>query len=109
MAEYCARRRPFRKAFIPKRSIACGTQGHWRRLAEGVEIHEIDGVSVRIYNPEKTIADCVKFRNQLGLDTVIEAVRFYRERSGIKVDDLMHYAEICRERKTIRPYLDAIL
>jgi predicted transcriptional regulator of viral defense system len=79
-------------------------------FTEGVEVHELDGVSVRIYSPEKTIADCFKFRNQVGLDTVMEAVRFYRERRGsIKVDDLMRYAGICRVKKIIRPYLEAIL
>ncbi len=79
-------------------------------FTEGVEVHKLDGVSVRIYSPEKTIADCFKFRNQVGLDTVIEAVRFYRERRGsIKVDDLMRYAGICRVKKIIRPYLEAIL
>ncbi len=78
-------------------------------FTEGVEAHELDGVSVRIYNPEKTLADCFKFRNQVGLDTVMEAVRFYRERRSIKVDDLMHYAGICRVKKIIRPYLEAIL
>ncbi len=78
-------------------------------FTEGVEAHELDGVSVRIYNPEKTLADCFKFRNQVGLDTVMEAVRFYRERRSIKVDNLMHYAEICRVKKVIRPYLEAIL
>lgn len=76
---------------------------------EGVETYELDGVSVRIYSPEKTLADCFKFRNRVGLDTVIEAVRYYRERRVIKVDDLMHYAEICRVKKIIRPYLEAIL
>ena len=78
-------------------------------FTEGVEAHELDGVSVRIYNPEKTLADCFKFRNQVGLDTVMEAVRFYRERRSIKVDNLMHYARICRVKKIIRPYLEAIL
>ena len=78
-------------------------------FTEGVEAHELDGVSVRIYSPEKTLADCFKFRNQVGLDTVVEAVRFYRERRGIKVDDLMRYAGICRVKKIIRPYLEAIL
>ena len=43
-------------------------------FTEGVEAHELDGVSVRIYSPEKTLADCFKFRNQVGLDTVMEAV-----------------------------------
>ena len=78
-------------------------------FTEGVEVHELDGVSVRIYSPEKTLADCFKFRNQVGLDTVMEAVRFYRERRSIKVNDLMRYAGICRVKKIIRPYLEAIL
>jgi predicted transcriptional regulator of viral defense system len=75
----------------------------------GVNIHDLDGVSVRIYSPEKTLADCFKFRNKIGLDTVIEAIRFYRERRSIKVDDLMHYATVCRVNKIMRPYLEAIL
>ena len=78
-------------------------------FTEGVETHELDGVSGRIYSPEKTLADCFKFRNKVGLDTAVEAVRFYRERRSIKVDDLMRYAGICRVKKIIRPYLEAIL
>ena len=78
-------------------------------FTEGMETHELDGVSVRIYNPEKTLADCFKFRNKIGLDTAVEAVRFYRERRSIKVDDLMRYAVICRVKKIIRPYIEAIL
>ena len=78
-------------------------------FTKGVEAHELDGVSVRIYSSEKTLADCFKFRNQVGLDTVVEAIRFYRERRNIKVDDLMRYAGICRVKKIIRPYLEAIL
>jgi predicted transcriptional regulator of viral defense system len=75
----------------------------------GVDIHDLDGVRVRIYSPEKTLADCFKFRNKIGLDTVIEAIRFYRERRGIKVDDLMRYAAVCRVKRIMRPYLEAIL
>ena len=75
----------------------------------GVDAYDLDGVSIRIYSPEKTLADCFKFRNKVGLDTVIEAIRFYRERRRIKVDDLMHYASICRVNKVMRPYLEAIL
>ena len=75
----------------------------------GVDTHDIDSVSVRIYSPEKTLADCFKFRNKVGLDTVIEAVRFYRERKSINVEDLLHYATICRVNKIMRPYLEAIL
>ena len=76
---------------------------------DGIEIHELDGVSVCIYSPEKTLADCFKFRNRIGLDTAVEAIRFYRERRFIKVDALMHYASVCRVKKIIRPYLEAIL
>ena len=78
-------------------------------FSAGVETHELDGVSVRIYRLKKTLADCFKFRNKIGLDTAVEAVRFYRERRSVKVDDLMRYAAICRVEKVIRPYLEAIL
>lgn len=75
----------------------------------GVETHQLDGVDIRIYSPEKTLADCFKFRNKIGLDTAVEAVRFYRERRGVNVDALMRYAAICRVEKVMRPYLEAIL
>ena len=75
----------------------------------GVGTHELDGVSVRIYSPEKTLTDCFKFRNKVGLDTAVEAVRFYRERRSVNVDALMRYAAICRVEKVMRPYLEAIL
>ena len=75
----------------------------------GVDAYDLDGVSISIYSPEKTLADCFKFRNKVGLDTVVEAIRFYRERRSIKVDDLMRYAKICRVNRVIRPYLEAIL
>ncbi len=80
-----------------------------RSFTEGIETHRIDGVRVRIYSPEKTLADCFKFRAGIGLDTVVEAVRYYRERKEINVDQLMHYASICRVSKVIRPYLEALL
>jgi len=78
-------------------------------FAKGVETHELDGVRVRIYSPEKTLADCFKFRNKIGLDTVVEAVRLYRERRKVKADDLIRYASVCRVKKVMRPYLEAIL
>jgi predicted transcriptional regulator of viral defense system len=80
-----------------------------KAFTEGVEIHKLDGTSVRIYNPEKTLADCFKFRNRIGLDTAVEAVRSYRQRKNTKVDDLMRYADICRVARIIRPYLEALL
>lgn len=78
-------------------------------FTEGVETHKLDGVPVRVYNPEKTLADCFKFRNKVGLDTVVEAVRLYRAGGKVEVDELMRYAAICRVTKIIRPYLEALL
>jgi len=80
-----------------------------RAYSEGVENYEVDDFAVRIYSPEKTLADCFKFRNRVGLDTAIEAIRFYRERKQVNVEALMHYAAICRVNKIIRPYLEALL
>ena len=80
-----------------------------KAYTEGVEPHEIDCVIAHIYSPEKTLADCFKFRNKVGLDTVMEAVRFYRERKHVKVEDLMRFATICRVTKIIHPYLEALL
>jgi predicted transcriptional regulator of viral defense system len=78
-------------------------------FTEGVETHILDGVRVRVYSPEKTLADCFKFRNKVGLDTAVEAVRLYRERRNVRVDDVMRYAAICRVKKIVRPYLEAFL
>jgi predicted transcriptional regulator of viral defense system len=78
-------------------------------FTQGVEIHQLDEVDVRIYCPEKTLADCFKFRTRVGLDTALEALRLYRERSSVRVDDLIHYGRICRVEKIMRPYLEALL
>ena len=76
----------------------------------GVDVVKIDRVPVRVYSPEKTIADCFKYRNKIGLDVAIEALRAYRERrrkAGFR--KLMEFAKIDRVEKTMRPYLEAIL
>lgn len=78
-------------------------------FTDGVELHELDSISVKIYSPEKTIADCFKFRNKIGIDTAVEAMRLYRERRTVRIDELMRYAKICRVERLIRPYLEAIL
>ena len=78
-------------------------------FTEGVEIHKLDGVRVRVYSPEKTLADCFKFRNKIGRDTAVEAVRLYVEGRKVRVNDLMRYAVICRVKNIIRPYLEALL
>jgi predicted transcriptional regulator of viral defense system len=76
-------------------------------LTEGVEQHDIEGARVAIYNPAKTVADCFKYRNKIGLDVAIEALREgLRERRFIR-DDLWRYAKTCRVATVIRPYLEA--
>lgn len=76
---------------------------------ESVETHELYGVIARIYSPEKARADCFKFCNKVGIDTAVEAVRFYRECKRVKMEDLVRYAAICRVTKIIRPYLETLL
>jgi predicted transcriptional regulator of viral defense system len=75
----------------------------------GIETHQIDGVSIRIYNSEKTLVDCFKFRNKIGMEVVLEALKLYRERQAIDVQTIMKYAKICRVSKVISPYLEASL
>ncbi len=78
-------------------------------MKAGVEAHRIDGTNVRIFDPEKTLADCFKYRNKIGLDTAVEALRLYRERKRLDVERLMHYATIDRVQNVMRPYLEATL
>ena len=80
-----------------------------RAFTDGIETHKIDDVPVRVYSAEKTLADCFKYRNKLGLETVLEAVRLYRSRKRPKIDDLMKFARVCRVEKVMRPYLEALL
>lgn len=75
----------------------------------GVEEHRIDGVIVHIYSPEKTLADCFKFRNKIGMDVVLEALRLYKERRKFKVGELLRQARICRADNVMQPYLEATL
>lgn len=67
------------------------------------------GVSVWMYSPEKTIADCFKFRNRIGPDVAIEALKLYLQKKRSKPDELLKYAKICRVERIIRPYLEALL
>jgi len=63
---------------------------------------------VRVTNPAKTVADCFKFRNLVGLDVAIEALREALRARAASVDDLWNYAQICRVTKLMRPYLEAL-
>ena len=74
----------------------------------GVETHEVEGVTVRVYSAAKTVADCFKFRNKVGLDVATEALRDYRRRHRQGLDDLWRYAKIDRVDRVMRPYLDML-
>lgn len=75
----------------------------------GIEKHLVDGQTIHIYNPERALVDCFRYRNKIGLDTAMEALRFYREKKQLKVDRIMEYARICKVARVIKPYLEGTL
>jgi len=78
-----------------------------KRFTSGVERHDLDGIELRVYAPEKTLADCFVFRNSLGMDVVLEALDLYRKRRRPDYTQLLAYARICRVERLMRPYLEA--
>lgn len=75
----------------------------------GVETHVLERVEVPVFGVAKTVADCFKYRSKIGLDVALEALREgWRERR-FTMDDLWHYAEICRVAKVMRPYLEMVV
>jgi predicted transcriptional regulator of viral defense system len=77
-------------------------------LTEGIEIHRIEGVDVRIYSVAKTVADCFKYRNKVGIDVAVEALRDFSRRHRGGATELARFARICRVTRVMQPYLDAI-
>lgn len=78
-------------------------------LVAGLESRQIGGRQVRVTNVGKTVADCFKFRNLVGLDVAIEALRDALRARATTVDELWKYARICRVEKLMRPYLEALV
>jgi predicted transcriptional regulator of viral defense system len=78
-------------------------------LTEGIEDHIVEGVRVRVYTPAKTVADCFKFRNKIGLDVALEALRETWSARRATMEDLWSFAEICRVTTVMRPYLESLL
>ena len=78
-------------------------------FTSGVETHIMEGVTLKIYDPAKTIADCFKYRNKIGIDLCIEALRTGLRQRKFTVDRLLDYAKICRVQNIILPYLEATL
>ena len=80
-----------------------------KAFAEGIEIHELDGVNIRVYGAAKTVADCFKYRNKLGLDVALEALRLYLQKKRGHPDELVRFGRVCRVEKVMRPYIEALL
>lgn len=80
-----------------------------RSLGSGVEKKTIDGVQVSVFDVEKTVADCFRFRSRIGLDVALEAMREYLRRPRRNLEKLLRYAGVVRVLKAIRPYLEAML
>ena len=79
-----------------------------RALTSGIEKHTVEGVPVRVYSPAKTVADCFKYRNKIGLGVALEAVRDCWRQRRATMDELWKYAKICRVANVIRPYLESL-
>ena len=77
-------------------------------LTEGVEEHLIDGVPVRVTNVARTVADCFKFRNKIGLDVALEALKDAWRSRKVTMDELRHFAKINRVERVMQPYLEAV-
>ena len=77
-------------------------------LTEGVEEHAVDGVTVRMTGVAKTVADCFKYRNKIGLDVALEALREAWREKRMTSEDLWRYAKVCRVANVMRPYLDSL-
>ena len=98
-----------RKARIPKME---GLKLRISRLSKetrgvGIEEHVIEGVKVKVFSPAKTVVDCFKYRNKIGLDVALEAFRDCRRQRKCKNNELWHYAKLLRVSNVMRPYLEA--
>jgi predicted transcriptional regulator of viral defense system len=77
-------------------------------LSEGIEGHTVEGVEVRVYSAAKTVADCFKYRNKIGTDVAVEALKDFTRTHRGGANELARFARICRVSRVMQPYLDAI-
>ncbi len=77
-------------------------------LSAGVETHRFEGVTVRVFSAAKTVADCFKFRNRIGLDVAIEALQDYVRNHG-SITDLSRFAKVDRVERVMAPYVEALV
>jgi predicted transcriptional regulator of viral defense system len=77
-------------------------------LTAGVEVHNVEGVRVRVFSAAKTVADCFKFRNKIGIEVAVEALRDFRRKHPKRLDDVWRFAQVDRVARVIRPYLESL-
>lgn len=77
-------------------------------LTEGSEEHHIDGTTVRVTNPGRTVPERFKFRNKIGLDVDLEALQRAQQDKQVSPNKLWRYAEVCRVSNVVRPYLESL-
>ncbi len=77
-------------------------------LTKGIDEQQIEGVPVRITNVARTIADCFKYRNKIGLEVALESLEEAWHSKRTNMDELWHYASICRVTNIMRPYLEGL-
>ena len=80
-----------------------------KALSEGVEQHLVDGITVRVYSLAKTVADCFKYRNKIGLDVALEALREAWRARQVTADEMHRYAKVCRVENVMRPYFEMLV
>ncbi|HEY9826660.1 MAG TPA: type IV toxin-antitoxin system AbiEi family antitoxin domain-containing protein [Stenomitos sp.] len=79
-----------------------------KAFESGIESHQLEGVPVQVYNLPKSVVDCFKYRNKIGLDVALEALRESWRDRRCTMDELWHYAKICRVSNVMRPYLESL-
>jgi predicted transcriptional regulator of viral defense system len=104
---WIALRKGARKPVLPSPSLRV-VRLSGPSLTEGIENHQVEGVPVRVYSAAKTVADCFKFRNKIGLDVAIEALKDSLRQKKASINEVYRYAKICRVSNVIRPYMEAL-
>lgn len=79
-----------------------------KALTEGVEEHRVEGVPIRVYSPAKTVADCFKYRNKIGLEVALEALQEGWRNKRFSMDELYRYAGVCRVTRIMQPYIEML-
>ncbi|MGE3955534.1 MAG: type IV toxin-antitoxin system AbiEi family antitoxin domain-containing protein [Vicinamibacterales bacterium] len=99
-----------RRAGVPRLDVAAVrvVRISGAALTAGIDEHDVEGVTVRVTSPARTVVDCFRFRNRIGVDVAVEALRDYRRLRKGAADELWRQADQLRMTRVMRPYWDAI-